>query len=423
MNNHPDCLEARRRRFRNALWGLFAGDALAMPAHWIYTRATLPQVFPGGVRDYLDPPHPHPESFMFKMAYDPDVETASKMGRPFDILHRHARFFESNYDPPDFPPSGREYKDGRFFPDQEVRYHYHHGLQKGKNTQNAHLVRVLMRSIIRDGRYDPDRFIQDFIEHLTSPDKSADPYIEVALRSWFENYSRGLPHQACAESQRRVWSIGSHGGIIRPLVLSTLAGSAYQGLGLALEHQHLTHRSENVAASLGILVPLFHDLLNSSDPGPTVCNAASRMCLTYTSGKQLNRLYWEHNGPKNIPADEMWQLHTRLLNEPFDLDRLAREKSDEDIILLQMATSCYPEHGVPLLLYFAYRHKFDLKEALLANVNAGGDNVHRGMILGMILGAACDEIPPELQQGLADFEELQDEIEAFVELAFDGRAI
>jgi len=60
-----------------------------------------------------------------------------------------------------------------------------------------------------------------------------------------------LPPHSCAEQQRNVWSIGSHGGIIRPLVISMIAGSAYQGLGVAIEHQNLTYRSENVASALG----------------------------------------------------------------------------------------------------------------------------------------------------------------------------
>jgi hypothetical protein len=77
-------LETRRNRLRHALWGLFAGDALGMPAHWIYTRTTPKEVFPGGIRTYLDPTDPHPESFMFKMAYNPDPESAVRLGRPFD---------------------------------------------------------------------------------------------------------------------------------------------------------------------------------------------------------------------------------------------------------------------------------------------------------------------------------------------------
>ena len=86
-------------------------------------------------------------------------------------------------------------------------------------------------------------------------------------------------------------------------------------------------------------------------------------------------------------------------------------------------TSCYPEHGLPLLLYFAQSHSADLETALLANANAGGDSVHRGMVLGMLLGAANEELPQRLRQGLAAFEELQGEIEAFGDIALSGYAI
>jgi len=423
MIHTSESLNSRRRRLNGALWGLFVGDALAMPAHWVYTRTTLPRIFPDGIRTYLDPPDPHPESFMFKMSYDPDLESAARLGRSFDILHHHARFLESNYEPPGLPPSGRDYRNGRFYPDPKIRYHYHHGLKKGENTLNAHLVRVLMRSVLKNGRYDPNRFLDDFIDHLTTPGRNQDPYTEVALRAWFENYSRGLPPQICAESQRQVWSIGSHGGIIRPLVLSVLAGNAYQGLGFALEHQHLTHRSENVAAALGILVPLFQALLNGSEPGETLCRYAARLRLPDIPGKELNRRYREHNGPKNIPGPDMWRLHTTLRNEPFDLDNLLKEKTDEEIIVELLATSCYPEHGVPLLLVFARRNLGSAEDALLANANAGGDNVHRGMILGLLVGAGGDGIPDHLKRGLADHDRLQEEIDAFVELALDGRAV
>ncbi|NLC70764.1 MAG: ADP-ribosylglycohydrolase family protein [Desulfuromonadaceae bacterium] len=415
QGNH---LETRRRR--NALWGLFIGDTLAMPAHWIYTLDKIAELFPGGIQDFRDPPHPHPESFMFKMSYEPDTASAARLGRPFDILHRHARFLRSNYDPPGPPPSGRKFEHGLFAPSSEERYHYHHGLRKGDNTVNAHLVRVLMRAVIRAGRYDPGMFLDDFITHLTTPGKNADPYTEIYLRRWFENYSKGLPPQLCAASQREIWSIGSHGGLIRPLVLATLATGSYQGLGLAVEHQHLTHRSENVAAALGVLVPLLLALVDGEDPAAAIPRFARSLRLPRTTGKRLSRLYWEYNGPNNIPAEEMWELHTSLEEEPFDLESLAREKKDAEVIRGLLSTACYPEHGVPLLLYFACRHDFDLRKALLANVNAGGDNVHRGMILGLLLGAVAAEIPADLRQGLTDHQELEKEINAFTETILQG---
>jgi len=410
-------LDARRRRLANALWGLFIGDALAMPAHWIYSLDKIAALFPGGIDGFRDPPHPHPESFMFKMAYEPDTATAADLGRPFDILHQHARFFRSNYAPPGLPAGCRKSQNGLFVPTAEERFHYHHGLRKGNNTLNAHLVRVLMRSVLRKGDYDPEAFLDDFVAHMTTPGKNADPYTEIYLRRWFENYSRGLPGPLCAASQRQIWSIGSHGGIIRPLVLSLLAKNPYQGLGLAIEHQHLTHRSENVAAALGILVPLLQALVDGQDPLAAMPRAARRLRLPRTTGKKLSRIYWEYNGPNNIPREEMWDLHTRLAAEPFDLEKMVQEKTDEEVIRGILSTACYPEHGVPLLLYLARRHDYDLKKALLANVNAGGDNVHRGMILGLLLGAAAGEIPDELRRGLTDHRELANEIDDFAALA------
>ena len=78
---------------------------------------------------------------------------------------------------------------------------------------------------------------------------------------------------------------------------------------------------------------------------------------------------------------------------------------------------------MPLLLYFAKTHNLDVESALLANANAGGDNVHRGMVLGILVGAANEEIPEHLKQGLIAFDELQTEIEAFSDIALSGTAI
>ncbi len=405
------------KRLQNALWGLFIGDALAMPAHWYYNVDNIRNVFDGGLRSYQAAPHPHLESFMVGMAYHPDVEIARKQGRDFDILHDHARFYHTSYSRLEISSTEREKAHGNAVPKLSDRYHYHHGLKAGENTLGAQLVRVLMRSVIRGGRYDPDIFLEDFIAHMTTPGKNRDPYCEIYIRRWFENYSRGFPRHTCAELQRNVWSIGSHGGIIRPLVISMIAGSAYQGLGLAVEHQNLTHRSENVTSSLGVLVPLLHDLLSGIEPYQAISDYAQRIHPPEITGEQLFEAYRDHQGPGNIPKRKMWQFHTLLADDPYELDPLIRQDSDQGVINRVFATACYPEHGLPLLLYFAKAHNIEVESALLANANAGGDNVHRGMVLGMIVGAANEEIPDHLKKGLTAFDELQTEIGAFSEMA------
>ena len=53
---------------------------------------------------------------------------------------------------------------------------------------------------------------------------------------------------------------------------------------------------------------------------------------------------------------------------------------------------------------------------LVANANVGGENVHRGSIMGAILGARAgyDRLPAQLVNGLYDKQDLEKEIGDFV---------
>ena len=412
----------RLQRIQNALWGLFIGDALAMPVHWYYNPNNIKKDFPNGLKAYESPRHPHPESFMVGMGYHPDVETARRFGRPYDILHEHVRFYSTSYHSLEIERTERETEHGNPAPSLNERYHYHHGLKAGENTLGAHLVRVLMRSVIVAGRYDQQAFIEAFIDHLASPGRNRDPYTEIYIRRWFEQYTQGLPPHACAELQRRTWSIGSHGGLIRPLTLSLLAKSTYQGIGQAIEHQNLTHRSENNVAALSVLVPLLQELINGNDGKEKAIAYGRKVRLPEVTGKDLFDRYRNSHGPGNIPSEEMWQLHTRLEATPMNIPRLINEFEEETFTQHRLATACYPEHGLPMLLYLAVRHDFNLMQSLLASANAGGDNVHRGMVLGLLLGAASNDMPQYLKTGLLDHDALAKEIEAFAELAINKNA-
>ena len=410
-------IKLRLQRLKNALWGLFIGDSLAMPVHWYYNQDNIKKDFAGGVTAYETARHPHPESFMVGMGYHPDVEVATRLDRPFDILHEHVRFYNTSFHTLEIEQTERETEHGNSTPSLDNRYHYHHGLQAGENTLGAHLVRVLMRSVVAEYRYEQQAFIDAFINHLATPGSNRDPYTEIYIRRWFEQYTRGMPPHACAELQRSTWSIGSHGGIIRPLVVSLLARNPYQGVGLAFEHQNLTHRSENNATALSVLVPLLHDLALGHEGRETTIAYARRVCMPIVTGSELFSRYRQANGPGNIPSEEMWRLHTRLEDIPMDIPRLLDEIGEEALTRNRLATACYPEHGLPMMLYLAVRHDFDLEAALLANANSGGDSVHRGMLLGMLVGAASDEVPSSLKIGLLDHDALATEIEAFAELA------
>ncbi len=407
----------RRLRIENALWGLFIGDSLAMPAHWFYSLDNIWKTFGGGLTGFEAAPHPHPESFMVGMGYHPDVARAEALGRPYDILHDQIRYYHTSYSRLEIQASERESEHGNSTPKLEERYHYHHGLGAGENTVAAHVARMLLRTVAEAGRYDAYALLENWVQFFTTPGNHPDPYLEIYIRSWFENFSRGMPIHACAEEQRRVWSIGSHGGMILPMVVSLLAASSYQGLGFALEQQNLTHRSENVAGALGVAVPLLQDLLAGQDPMEASIWWARDARVPEVTGEAMFQMYRDHQGPGNIPHRQMWELHTRLSETPFDLEELAKQ-APEEVVLKQLGTACYPEHGLPLSLYFAAHHEFDLKAALLGNANAGGDNVHRNAVLGLILGAAQGvPIDEDLKRGLLHYEAIAEEIGGYVEVA------
>jgi ADP-ribosylglycohydrolase len=69
----------------------------------------------------------------------------------------------------------------------------------------------------------------------------------------------------------------------------------------------------------------------------------------------------------------------------------------------------------PSLIHFASKYGDDFEQAVLANANCGGENVHRGCVLGAILGAYHGEanIPQHLKDGLHDAVALRQEIESF----------
>ena len=405
-----------KQRLENALWGIFIADAMAMPAHWYYKREYIKEDFDGGITGYNDAPHPHPESFMVGNSYLPNIQKAKELGRPYDILHEHLRFYKTNYNHTNIKLSVHAGEHANPMPCLEERYHYHHGLKKGDNTLGANLMRVLMRSVIKTREYDQTSFINDFINYMTTPGLNKDPYSEIYVRAWFNNYTNGNPAHASAEEQRNVWSIGSSGGAIRPLLLSLTSKSSYQALGVALQHQQITHRSDNVSSALTFLVPLLHELLHKKAPQVSLKNHASQVQLIKIKGSELSKTYAEHLGPGNIPDDEMWKIHTEFSDKTLDLDFLLQNYEEDEILGTVFTTGCYTEHSIPVLSYLLSKHDFDFKSCILANVNAGGDNVHRGILLGMLAGAANNEIPQDLKEGLKYYQERKGEIEACVNL-------
>jgi ADP-ribosylglycohydrolase len=99
----------------------------------------------------------------------------------------------------------------------------------------------------------------------------------------------------------------------------------------------------------------------------------------------------------------------------IDLKRLAAKvRSDHEVAGGRYSTACYITDSWPVILYLAYRYADDLKAALLANTNLGGDNVHRGAVLGLILGLASGRTVDAFFNQLKDRHDIDAEITALI---------
>jgi ADP-ribosylglycohydrolase len=214
------------RRREGALWGLYIGDALAMPVHWYYNRSALFEDY-GWVADYLAPRNPHPDSILFRSRY----EAPHPRG---EILHDQAAYW------------GRE----------GTRYHYHQFLKAGENTLNIKLCTVLVESLNERGGYDAEDYLGRYIAFMTTPGSHRDTYIEECHRNFFGNYARGIPPRRCGAPEKH---IGGLVGLI-PVALFHAPDPA-RATAAALEHLALTHPGEKMAGAGRLVVALLLEVL------------------------------------------------------------------------------------------------------------------------------------------------------------------
>lgn len=354
-----------RERARAALWTLFAGDALAMPVHWFYNPNDILRAFPGGIRRFENAPEHHPSSIMALHSTRQGGRTSAERAPAREIVGTVIL-------------KGRAHLWGR----QGV--HYHHGMRAGENTLNAHCARLLMRQLVADNhRYDRDRFLQAYIDFMTAdPPPHPDTYAESYHRGFFANLVAGHPPHRCGA---RTHDTPSMGGLVTigPLALhALLQGEELERVQL-LCRQHLatTHPDEMLARVCDSFVRLIASLLlrpEGADPRRELALAA--------------------RDPLHI-----------------DLEALVKgARKDRDVVGGRYSTACYIVDSWPCLLYLAHVYGENLREGLLANTNLGGENCHRGAVLGVLLGLMSGQADREWSAELKDREAIGKEIDALL---------
>jgi ADP-ribosylglycohydrolase len=338
-----------------------------MPVHWYYNTADIERAFPGGIKDLEPAPEFHPSSIM--------------------SLHSTRRGGRSGQDrsQPDAPEIiGSVILKGRRHLWGQANRHYHHGMQAGDNTLNAHCARVLMRSIVQsDGRYSRDHFLQSYIEFMTAdPPRHRDTYAESYHRGFFANLVAGKPPHQCGA---RTHDTPSMGGLVTigPLAMSELLhGNALAAVqATCREHLFLTHPDETLGRICDGYVALVAGLLlREADESP-----------------------------------DRHLLEAARTTMGIDLAQMAeRARTDREIVGGRYSTACYISDSWPNLLYLAYKYRSDLEAALLANTNLGGENAHRGAVLGGIVGLSCGRTVDGWFERLVDHQAIHAEMAALL---------
>lgn len=356
-----------KQRAESALRAMFIGDSLAMPVHWYYNPMDIFKAFPGGITRLEDAPRHHPSSIMSlhstqrggRNSRRADSDTPQIVG---DVILKGKQQFWNN-----------------------ANQHYHQGMHAGENTLNAHCARALMRSMAsNEGHYDENKFLDAYIALMTAdPPAHPDTYAESYHRGFFANLTAGKPPNRCGAVTHDTASIG---GLvtIAPIVLSErLRGASLEKVQtLCHGHLQLTHPDAFLAKVCRDYVCLLDALLYRAETQPA----------------------------QEIIAD--WAKRSIGMAMP---ELLGKVYSDNEVVGRLFSSACYISDSWPSVLYLAYKYADEIETGLLANANLGGDNVHRGTVLGAILGLALNDIPDFFHRGLQDRILIDNEIAALLQ--------
>jgi ADP-ribosylglycohydrolase len=235
--------------------------------------------------------------------------------------------------------------------------HYHQFLAAGENTLNFQLAVELFRMVREAGKYDPADWLERYMDFMLTPGKHRDTYVEEYHRGFFTNLARGKKPGACGVDDVHI------GGLAQVPALISAVGAGYPGLIELVEtHVSLTHKNRDVIRA-------------------AVCLA--RIHLALAGGSPLRDAILEH-ASDSISAKKITKWITQ---------------EDGVVVGRILSPACYIQDAFPASLYLAWKYAGDFSGGIIANANVGGDNCHRGAVVGSLLGVA-NGVPARWSEGL-----------------------
>lgn len=386
-----------KTRAESALKMLFIGDALSMPVHWYYRPMDIWHAFPPrGIRQLSPAPAVHPGSIM-------SLHSTSSGGRSAQHKVSAPKIIG------DVILKGREHHWN------QKQVHYHHGLAAGENTLNSWCAHLLMNWVT--GRaieantviYHGESWLNHYIEFMTAdPPRHPDTYAESYHRGFFANLVAGKPVTECGAITHDTPSMGAL-VTVAPLAMALLPNTALESVQeICRQHVWSTHPDDLLLKVVDSYVKLISLLLNrkgsdDQDVIAWVCDAA-----TVVDGGNINGLGYALAADSDAAAEENLM---RYLSQ------------DMTVVGGRYSLACYITDSWPAVCYLAARHFKDPKRALLINTNLGGENAHRGSVLGTLLGLVSGSSVEQFYHGLRRYNEIEKDIDQWSKYFFSGDAM
>mmetsp|Transcript_110773 Transcript_110773/g.345237 ORF Transcript_110773/g.345237 Transcript_110773/m.345237 type:complete len:431 (-) Transcript_110773:94-1386(-) len=348
----PAAAELAADRIRGALWAALCADALGMPVQWYY-----------GGRGEIVFKYGSPVKGYLKPVevQDPSFMIGSitpAIGKV--INHGKATY----WGPMDASKSGSR------------GWHHHFSLKAGENTLEGHMLRLYMRLVTATGGCAPDpvKLRDEYIRFMTTKGSHNDCFACVYHRVFFARWDEGMPPEDCPEGGEDIETVESISTLV-PVMLAAARRAPDQAENEIYQTIRVTRQCTRTVASFG-----------------RILSGALRRIL---AGDRLSEV------AEAISAE--------MYPDAGPLAGLIQGRKDP-------MASTYLVESFPSLLHYMYRYESSVKDLILANVNVGGENTHRGHILGALAGAAhgLRGVPQDWLDGLVSREEIKKEIEAFV---------
>lgn len=376
-----------------SLYSIFIGDALSMPVHWFYRVSDIIREFPPyGVTKMEAAPPEHPSSIMSLHS----TKAGGRRHSASDVVASPGAIAVAG----DLSSSGKYHLDGEIIGDvilkgkRELwggsRNHYHHGMQAGDNTLNACCARLMVRHLVENNGYNESQWLDDYINFMTSePAAHPDTYAESYHRGFFANLQNGKALNQCGAITHDTPSMGAL-VTVAPIVFALQNKHTLEDIQQTCrEHVQLTHPDSQLLKVVSEYVAVLHQFVFQEE-GTSLGSNSDKEVVVDTFVKAASV----------IPGAKV----KKYLDKPT---------SDGAVVGGQYSTACYITDSWPSVCYLAAKYHDTPSKALLTNTNLGGENAHRGAVLGSLIGAVDGEYDEALFQQLLHGESITEEVKLF----------